>query len=660
MCNRKRVVLPLLLPLILFVAASLPGTGKCAGGTAEGEREYVSIDFNDVEIYVFIKFMSKITGRNFVVDQRVRGKVTIISPTKVTVEEAYDIFQSVLEIHGYSTVRAGKVTKIIPVSEARTQNVDTRTSGEPEKPEDKIVTRIVNLKYAQANELKRLFAPLVPKGSVVLSYPDTNTLVITATLSSINRLLKIIEEVDVKRIGRKISVLPVAYADVKNLVENLSKIFTARVRGEQGKPSTDLMVKFVGDERTNSIIVLASDIETERVERLVEMLDKKVPRGGEKIRVYYLEHASAEDLADVLQEIPSKESDDKKGKKFAPIVSENVKIKADSATNSLVIMADKEDYPVLEQVIAKLDIPRAMVYIECLIMEVNVNKGLNVGTEWRIGEGYDEGSEGEDQGVFFGGFGGTGDSGYDNFNTVATGSLPTGFSVGVVGEMLEIGDMVFPSIGAVVQALRSDEDVYILSTPQILTTDNEEAAITVGKNVPYQTRSAAEDASETYSSYEYKDVGISLKITPQISKDRFVRLNVHQEVTRLDTAAIQTSADRPTTLKREIETTIIVKDGHTVVIGGLIDKSLSETRNRVPCLGGIPALGYLFKNVSTGNEKTNLYVFLTPRVLKSPDEAEKIYREKNKEIDTIRQGNVELYEKMEIGDDRKKRRRNDR
>jgi len=186
----------------------------------------------------------------------------------------------------------------------------------------------------------------------------------------------------------------------------------------------------------------------------------------------------------------------------------------------------------------------------------------------------------------------------------------------------------------VVQAYSTDKNSHILSNPQILTTDNEEATLTIGKNVPYQTRSAAESGTDTYSSYEYKDVGITLKITPQISKDRLVRLNVFQEITKLDSAN-QTTTDRPTTLKRKVETTLIVEDGNTIVIGGLIDESLSSIEHKIPCLGDLPGISYLFKNTSKGEDRTNLYVFLTPRVVKNPLEASALYRIKKKDIDQV-------------------------
>ena len=669
--GRKWVMTGILLYITCAVFLFALDTGATepvipAVNPAQGDSSFVSMDFNNVDINVFIKFMSKLTGKNFVVDNRVKGNVTIISPTKISVKDAYRVFESVLEINGFSTVEAGSVIKIVPAPNAKGDNLDTRivTETGDETIDDRVVTRLIPLEYAKSDELKNLFSPLVPKGSIVLSYRDTNMLIITATLSSIDRLLKIVEKIDVESVGKQISVLPLKHADAKKLVQSLSTIFSAKTKDVKAKQSTELDVNFVADERTNSVILLAGIQETNQVRELIEILDQEVPKGDERIRVYYLEHASAESLVKVLLEIPSDKQDQaaQGAQKKAPILSEKVKIMADKATNSLIIMADKEDYPVLEDVIAKLDIPRAMVYIECLIMEVNTTRGLNIGTEWKASQGYNDDSR-----VAFGGFGGTSTtSGYSNLTGASTAgtsgyaTLPTGFSVGVLGKKFSIGGVTFPDIQAIVQAFQNDKDVHILSTPQILTTENEEASITVGKNVPFQTRSAAEAGTATYNSFEYKDVGITLKITPQISKDKLVRLNVSQELTKLDSSANQTSPDRPTTFKREIKTTIIVEDANSVVIGGLIDESLTKTEYKTPCLGDVPVLGWAFKSVSKGEDKTNLYVFLTPRVVKNPLELDKIYNEKAKDIESIKTGEVLLYNKLiqkkdeEIQDESKK------
>ena len=600
--------------------------------------KYVSIDFNDVDISVFIKFMSRLTRKNFIVDNRVKGNVTIISPSKITIKEAWRVFKSVLDINGFAVVEAGDVTKIVPSAAAMGDNVDTGPSRPSDAPEDSVVTRLVKLKYADAAELKTLFTPLLPKGSVILAYSDTNTLILTTTLSRIDRLIKIIDNLDVEGTGRKITIIPIEHADAEKLVKNISTIYKAKTKTTKTKgKNREAQVSFVADERTNSMILLASEQETRRISRLVEALDQEVPKGEEKIRVYYLEHADAEELVKVLESIPTETGNNKTGKKKAPILSEDIQITADKATNSLLITADKNDYPVLEAVIKKLDIPRAMVFIECLIMEINADKALGLGTEWRVSEGYNGNS-----GVVFGGFGDTSDtSPYANTGIAETGnSLPQGFSVGMLGKNLTIGGITFPTLQAVVQAYKTDKDVHILSTPQVLTTENEEATITVGKNVPYQTRSTADSGTETYSSYEYKDVGITLKITPSISQDRLVRLSVYQKVERLS----NTDNDRPTTLKREVETTIIVEDANTVVIGGLIDESLSLTNRKAPCLGDIPVLGYAFKTESESSEKTNLYIFLTPKVVKTPGEAKTIYQEKEKEIKGIRREEIRLYD----------------
>ncbi len=244
-----------------------------------------------------------------------------------------------------------------------------------------------------------------------------------------------------------------------------------------------------------------------------------------------------------------------------------------------------------------------------------------------------------------GGFGGNGDSGYPNLTGFEKGTMPRGLSLGTIGKAFNIGGVMFPDINAIVSAYQTDKDVHIISNPQVTTMENEEAVITVGKNVPYQTRSAAESGSETYSSYEYKDVGINLKITPHISKDRLVRLKVYQELTKLDDVN-QTNPNRPTTLKRQIETTIVVEDGNSVVIGGLIDESQSSRQFQTPCLGSIPFMGWAFKSMGEGKEKTNLYVFLTPRVVKNPVEVRQLYEEKRTEAETLKKGEVLLYDRI--------------
>lgn len=626
--NRFRLPFLCALCILVIFSSGLQAAGKPGNPKSAGTERFVTIDFNNVDINVLIKFISELTGRNFVVDNRVKGKVTIISPQKISVKEAYRVFESVLEVHGFTTLEAGKITKIIPAPDARSKNIETRLKEESGVPEDKVVTQLISLTYANADEIKRLLAPLISKSSIMLSYPPTNILIVTDVYSNILRLIRIVRAIDIEGMGHEITVLPLRYADAAKIVKTLSSVFRTTKKTAKGVRSKTL--QFVADERTNAVVVLASEIETARIKALIALLDKEAPKGKEKLRVYYLENATAEDLAKVLQAILSKQGTAaKKGKKEAPVVSENVRITADKATNSLIIMAEKDDYNVLEDIIRQLDIPRSMVYIEALIMEVNVDKNFNLGVEWLAG--------GEGDGFFFGGGSGT----QGGVPGLSSTNYPKGLSMGIIGTNIVVNGVSFPSISAFINAYQEDEDVHILSTPQILTTDNEEATITVGENVPFQTRSGSTSSStDIYASYEYKDVGITLKITPQISKDRLVRLKISHEISKLK-GTVQT--DRPTTLKRTIETTVVVEDGNTIVIGGLIDTTSTITEKKVPILGDIPLLGVLFRSTSRASKKTNMFVFLTPHVLQGPEEAADLFNKKRDHIKRIEEGNVKLY-----------------
>ncbi|MEW5909856.1 MAG: type II secretion system secretin GspD [Thermodesulfobacteriota bacterium] len=627
------------LPLSVFSQVSPVAPAEGPNKVNQGEKEQnVSIDFNNVDLPVFIKFISQLTGKNFVVDERVKGKVSIFSPGKISLKEAMAVFESVLEVHGYSTVSAGEIIKVVPSTDVRTKSIETKLKEDIASPDDRVVTQIIPLRYADPEEIKRLLSPLISKNSVLLSYPPTSTLIITDVHSNIKRLLQIINAVDITGIGREISVIPLRYSYAEKLVKTVESVFKTPP-GPQ-KLSMERDVKLVADERTNSIIILASENDSIKIKNLIELLDKEVPKGKEKIHVYYLENAVAEEIAKVLQEIPEKEEKPDPAKPLlqrkSPGVSDKVAITPDKATNSLIIRGDIDDFTALVEIIQKLDIPRSMVFIECLIMEVNVEKDFELGTEWSV-----FGGRLDDDGTFRGGGGGFGGGGFNKIppldpdTGIPTKPFPPGFTLGIF-ETIKIGNIYFPNIAALINAYKKEKDVHILSTPQILTTDNQEAKITIGKNIPYQTKEGTTSANETYSTYEYKDVGITLKITPHISKERLVRLNISEEISKLES-----STDfRPTTLKRTIDTTVIVRDKNTVVIGGLIDQAFSKTEYRIPCLGDIPVAGWIFRNMAKENEKTNLFIFLTPHVVNSPTEAEQILNQKKGEFPRIEEGKI--------------------
>jgi general secretion pathway protein D len=620
----------------LWVAASPAQEAKL--DEKPKSEQFVSIDFNNVDINVFIKFMSELTGTNFVVDQRVKGRVTIISPSKISIKEAYQVFLSVLEVHGYATVQSGEVIKIVPSPDARSKSIETRLREEATDPEDRVVTQLIPLKYADPVEIKRLFTPMVSKSSVILSYQPTQMMIITDVLSNIQRLLKILKKIDVPGIGQQITVIPVEYADATKMVNLLNTVFKPTRKRTKG--AQDISVTMVADERTNVIVLLANKVDTLRIKQLIAMIDKETPRGKGKIHVYYCEHANAEDLAKVLQEVPTQQTGGAtgKGKAPAPLVAGKVRISADKSTNSLIIQADQEDYLVLEEVIQKLDIPRSMVFIESLIMEVDMDTSLDIGIDWQaFGEVRDA-----NVGATFS------DSiqpGFDSGTGLPINPFTGGFAVGLISGTTEIAGITVSNISAIIRAVKTDDEFRILSTPQILTTDNEEAQIFVGENRPYQTRSTTDPSGGTFDSFEYRDVGKVLKITPSVTEGRLVRMKISLEVKVVDLASTLTTASTlPVTQKRTVDTTVIVKDDQTVVIGGLIDDASTRNDTKVPVLGDVPLLGWLFRKRTETNEKTNLYIFLTPRVIKSPLEAQEIYKNKQGQFGTVEEGGIKLYE----------------
>ncbi|MHB8908373.1 MAG: type II secretion system secretin GspD [Syntrophales bacterium] len=613
---------------------------------SQGTR-YVTIDFDNVDIQVFIKFVSELTGRNFLVDDKVKGKVTVISPKKIAVDDVYKVFQSVLEIYGFATVPAGDVIKVIPALEARGKNLDLLLKPDTGAVEDRIVTQIISLQHASADDMKKVLDPLISKTSIILAYPPAGMLIVTDVQSNIKRLQEIVTALDVDGVGEVISYLPLKAAYAVDVVKSLTAVFPPQRPG-------GAVVRVVADERTNSVILMASEQQTGHIKKLISFMDKDIPRSGSSLNVYRLQNGNAEDMVKVLMNLPKEVTKAPAGQPGAaaaaaktPVLSKDVNVVADKATNTLIITADRDDYKVLEGVIQKLDVPRPMVYIEALIMEVSVNKNFNVGVEWRglkeVGNADLKGLGPDATAVGMAGF--TGTSIIPQINAQGVPIIPGGLSLGVIGAAIKIGNIAFPNIGAVIQAYKKDSDISILSTPQLLTLNNEDAEINVGKNVPYLTRSDTSVASpgQTFGqSYEYKDVGVILKITPNINEDQFVRLKIDQQVTSIADASL---SNTPTTFKRTAKTTVVIKDSETVVIGGMIDDQSSADTIGVPCLGDIPGLGWLFKTVGRSRGKTNLFVFITPRIVRNQAEAAAIYEKKLSDVGNIEEGIIKMNEK---------------
>jgi general secretion pathway protein D len=546
-------------------------------------------------------------------------------------------------------VPAGEVTKVVPSAEARGKSMDLRLNQDSMKPDDRMVTQILSLSHANADEMKKILDPLISKNSIILSYPPTGMLIITDVSSNIKRLQEIVTALDVEGAGDEISYIPLQSASAGEITRALTAVFAPMRAGVA-------QIRLVADERTNSVILVASQQTTLHVRKLIALMDKEVPQSGTSLHVYRLQNGNAEEMVKVLMNLPKDTRDPKAAAAAAAVpaaagrgvsLSKDVNVVADKATNTLIVTANRDDYRTLEEIIRQLDAPRPMVYIEALIMEVSITKNFNIGVEWR-GLKEIETSSLSGLGPNATGLGMAGFSGSAIIPQVsaATGAvaMPAGLSLGVIGAGIQIGDILFPNIGAVLQAYQKDSDVSILATPQLLTLNNEDAEINVGKNVPYITRS---DTSVTVpgqvygQSYEYKDVGIVLKITPNINEDQFVRLKIDQQLTKL--AGEQTAT--PTTFKRAAKTTVVIKDNETVVIGGMIDDSTSIDTQQVPCLGDIPFLGWLFKTRGSGGDKTNLYIFITPHIVRNQAEAAALYKKKLDSVSNIEEGVIKMNEK---------------
>lgn len=589
-------------------------------------QRFITIDFDNVDIRLFIKYISELTGKNFIIDRTVKGTVSIISPTKISEEEAYRVFESVLSVNGYTTIQSGAMIKIMPTVRARTENVDTLHHGETSAPEDRIVTQLIPLTHTTPAEMKKVLAPLISKTSVVIAHTQSGMLIITDTLSNIQKLLSIIESLDVDYSSDEMEVITLEYATASTLATTINAIFRRSTTLKKGAIQSG-GIKLVPYDRINAVILLAGPGDILRVGRLIAMLDTEPEKDEGNIQVVYLQHASAKELAAVLTALPGQQQSTAKGPQKTPSISKNVKIMPDEETNALIITATRAEFKVLNNVIKKLDIPRRMVYLEALILEVDMDSQFDVGVKW-IGAG----SFNDNTGAVLGGWGG--EQGFamgDAVGSDANAAVAQGFALGVIKQGIEIGGITFPNIAAVLKAYKTDSSINVIATPQILTTDNKKAEINVGENIPYIESQNTTNSEQDYTTYNYKDVSTKLTITPQINQANTLRLEIRTEVVKVK--GVQTLT--PTTYKRTADTTVIVRDGDTIVIGGIIGHDASETEWKVPLLGDIPLLGWLFKTHSTTHRKTNMFIFITPHIVANPADMARITLTKEDQLDDV-------------------------
>lgn len=558
----------------------------------------ITLNLERADIKTLITAVSEVTGKNFIIDPRVKGKVTVVSGKPMESDELYQVFLSILDVHGFAAVSSGSVIRIIPNAMAKQAGAPIASGGDPGKG-DEIVTRLIELKHVSAAELVPLLRPLIPQQGHLAAHPSSNMLVVTDRAQNVSRLIKIIQRID-KVSESEIEVIQLQHAAAAEVVRIVSQL----AGGASGKETVGTRMKMVPDERSNAVLLSGEPSERLRFRTLISHLDTPYESSGD-VQVVYLHYAKAKDLATILQSV-SDSTARMSGSKESVTQSKAV-IQADETTNALVISAPPNVMKSLKKVISNLDIRRAQVLIEVVIVEVTADKSGKLGIQWQTNPYETDGVVGgtalpiKDQQTL------------GNFKSATTGAI-------TMLPGMNLGYVVGGTMRMLLTALNSDGNANILSMPTLVTLDNKEATITVGENVPFVTGQYTSDSStpdNPFQTIERKDVGILLKVKPQINEGDAILLELKQEVSSVDAT---TSGSNLRTKKREIETSVLVNDGDMLVLGGLMEDTSSQSVNKVPMLGDIPMVGNLFKSRQANKKKTNLMVFIKPTILRNAED----------------------------------------
>lgn len=622
-----------------------------------------SFDFPNADISDIVKAISELTGKNFIIDPGVRGKITIIAPSRITVAEAYKAFLSALAINGYAIVPSGSFLKIRTARNAQRDGIETY-SGNYFPSSDQMVTKIFHLKHIQAEAVNRDLRILQSKDGEMSPYPPTNSIIISDYGANIERIARILAQLDVPGFEDTMEVIKVKYAKAKDMADVIMKIvnkgekpnttaggaftagvprFGSRAGGSGNQGSAYFMV--IPDDRTNSLIVLGNKAGFERIKRLLAQLDRRLePGDGGGVNVYYVKYGDAANIAQTLSGIakegarPSSGSSNQAAPNVSPVsgvqagVQEifggDVKITADKGTNSLVIISSKQDYEVILGLLRKIDIQRDQVYVEAVIMEMRASDAL----DYNIG--------------YFNYVGNNGiKAGFNTFEATSLQNLVNPF--GGTGVILPFGStdkpititpfgtttpIQIPSLLGFINFLKQNRNANVLSQPQILALDAQEATITVGdKVVTGIQRNIVGTTGQSQDTFTTDDANIELKVKPFISpEDLNVRMEINASVKQLSNARTPKAAADLTQpiATRKVTTNILVRNGDTAVLGGLMKEDDFETVSKVPLLGDIPILGWLFKSRNVNREKTNMMIFMTPRIIRTTDDSKRLLTRK--------------------------------
>ena len=627
------------------------------------------LNAQNMEISSLVKLISRLSKRNYVIDPAVRGKVTIHQPTPMSVSQVLDTFEAVLLHKGFTSVPIGNNTwKIVRAKDARETTIPLLFET-PKETSDALVTQLFNLEHVQADEISGVIKRFVAKSGSLDIFPGTNSLIIVDSARNLERIKSLVKKLDVPDTLRQVKVFPLEHAEAPDLAQKINDILaragaaptmglrsqpaerarrrgSSRLRRERASNRQQKSENSVfADERTNSLIAVASLGTLEQVKQLVDLLDSPVDLSGGQFHVYQLKHADADELVEVLNTLiqpasssvrtpnraktgsslsrnrrQSQERQDSKAQRSSSsagrVSFENdVSLAPESRTNSIIINASPTDYLRLESLIKQLDVRRKQVLVEASIIEVTLNNDSDLGVEL--------------QGAIGGGDGAL--VGQSNF-----GSLTSFFqnpanvqdltiAAASQGTLTLPGGLVLPSQTALINALSSHSNVNVLSSPSVLTSDNDEAEIIVGENVPFVTSTSTDptNLSNTFNQIERHDVGITLRITPQITNGDAVTLSIFVEISNV-VPGTRNAENGPTTTIRTTETTVVVKNGQMVVTGGLMADNVTKSERGVPLLKEIPVLGSLFKREEEQSERTNLLIFITPRIIHDGADAQRV------------------------------------
>ncbi len=566
----------------------------------------ITPNYKQADIRQIIEAVSAVTGKTFVVDPRVKAEVTMLSSEPMTPDAFYATFLSILEVYGFVAVENAGLTKILPNANVRSMPTSSRLSGAA--PDD-IVTRVIEVRNVGAAQLVPVLRPLVPQYGHLAAHAQSNMLIISDRASNVQRMMSIIRRID-QAGDEEIEVVPLLHASAGEIVRIMQSL-----SGAQRTDGTPATINLVADERTNSVLIGGEKSSRLRLRALIAHLDTPLEDGG-NMQVRYLHYASAVDLAEKLQSQFQAQAQPQ-GQAAAGPANSTFNIWADEQTNALIITAPPKVMRSIMNVVDKIDIRRAQVVVEAIIVEVSEDSTLDLGVSWAAFD--DEGN------TPFAATDFPGDSNRRTLSGVAAGAAAEGAAqfAGAIGPgaTFGLGRVVDNgvSFAAIVSAFAGDGDSNIISTPTIVTMDNEEARIEVGQEVPFLSGSFANTggnngAVNPFQTINREKVGTLLEITPQINEGNAILLKIKQETSSVAPSS-QGAADLITN-ERIIETSVIVDDGGILVLGGLIDDSYQESEQRVPILGRIPLLGSLFRAKNTIKEKTNLMVFIRPRILR--------------------------------------------